>query len=300
METTTATASEPITPEIVKEETAVELSKPSIPVTVNELAQLSNDAGINVVKNREKIVDGLRRASIALTSPQDWLLFRAENRVTAYLQDSGCSRITGIWGITIHPIGEAEKLMVDDDSDVYAMQTMADGYCETTKESVFGITGVRYSDEDFLRDLKGIKRKTRVIQASIANRNGNIIRRLAGLQNVAIEFLEEVWKNTGKSTSLCPAGKGFGTRAEREGAGGTPKGTPSDVPAPICEICNKVMKFVSGEGKSYESFWSCPDKKKDPATGKYNNHSSIQDKQYREGLAKSKASEQKREPGAEG
>ncbi len=127
----------------------------------------------------------------------------------------------------------------------------------------------------------------------MANREGNAVRALAGLKNVAIEFIEEVWKGTGKSIALCPKGRGFGSKFDRAG-GQSQDQTPKDVPSPVCETCNKTMKFVAGGmsgGKKYDPFWACPDKKR--VDGKWNEHSSINDAQYRQELAK----KQPRQPG---
>jgi len=287
------TSSNPIIPEVMPAETAV--ARHLIPTTLDELASLPEEQGLAIVETRHKIVESLRRASVALTSPQDWLLFRAEDRITAYLQDSGCGRIMPLWGIDITPTDKPETItMTDDANGDFAIRTFGDAYCGATNAALKGVEGVRYSTEDFCRDLAPIQKKVRVTQASTANRNGNAVRRLTGLQNTAIEFIEDVWKGTGKSIALCPHGKGFGSKADRQGAGGVSAGTPKDVPAPVCEKCQKTMKFISGEGKTYASFWSCPDKKK--VDGQWNDHSSVNDKQYREGLAKSAP----RDPGQEG
>jgi len=47
------------------------------------------------------------------------------------------------------------------------------------------------------------------------------------------------------------------------------------------------MKFVPGGtsgNRTYSAFWSCPDKKK--VDGKWNEHSSVNDEEYRKSLAK--------------
>lgn len=283
----------PIIPEVVKEETA--LVRPSAPVTVDELAALEEGRGLEIVETRHKIIQSLRRASIMLASPQDLLLFKTdEGAVTAFLQDSGCKRIMPLWGIDITPKNGFVRIANEETPGEFAYECMADGFCNATQSFVKDITGVRYSTEHFCKDLPALQKEVRVKQASVANRDGNIVRALTGMKNIAIEEILSVWKGTDKKIELCSYGKGFGSKAERQGAGGTAKGTPTDVQPPICEICNKTMKFVSGEGKTYESFWACPDKKK--IDGKWNEHSSINDKKYREGLAKS----QQRDPGMEG
>jgi hypothetical protein len=283
-----------ITPEVMKEE--IEIAPKQVPVTVDDFTSLPEEQGIERVAVKHKIIDTLRRASIMLTSPQDWLLFKAEDRVTAYLQDSGCARIAPLWGIEITPVGDFVTITDDEKPGEYAVKCEGDGYCNVTQLFVKNVIGVRYSTDDVVKDLPTLVKKVRTQQNSIANRNGNIIRLLAGMKSVAIEEIDSVYKaeGKGKTTALCVAGRGFGSRADRQGAGGKGK-APSDIPAPMCDVCQKTMKFVDGTGKQYESFWSCPDKKK--VDGKWNEHSSINDKKYRESIA---AGQKDRETGMEG
>jgi hypothetical protein len=260
-----------IEPELIHEETA--LTRPSMPVTIDELAVIPDDKGIQVIQARYKMIDTLRRASISLTSPQDWLLFKTpEGAVTAYLQDSGCKRIWQIWGIEISPKEGWEKI-TDDETGDYACKCYGTGVSKVTGLFVENIEGVRYSNENYCKDLPRLQQEVRVKQAAIANRDGNIIRALTGLKSVALEMLEEVWKGTGKSSALCNLGKGYGSRTERKGAEVHDQ-APRDVPAPICDICGKSMKYIAASDR-YKAFWSCPEKKKGP-DGKYNNHGSVE------------------------
>lgn len=283
--------SDPVIPEILREETAVART---IPVTLDELANLPEEQGLEKVENRVKIVQALRRASIELTNPQDWLLFKSpDGAVTAFLQDSGCGRILPLWGIDIEPKNGFTR--IDDEKDgEFAYECCADGFCNATGRFVKDVTGVRYSTEDFCKNLPPLLKDVRVKQASVANRNGNIVRALAGMKGVALEELQAVW-GTRKSIDKCSLGKGYGSKADRQGAGGVSAATPKDIPAPICETCQKTMKFIDGTGKNYKSFWACPDKKK--VDGKWNEHSSINDEEYRKKLAASAA---ERTPGQEG
>jgi hypothetical protein len=285
-----------IEPEVIQEETS--LVKPSIPVTVDQLAALEDEAGLLVVERRHKIVDTLRRASISLTNPQDWLLFRADNRVTAFLQDSGCQRIMPLWGIEITPKGGFVETRVNDDpAGDYAITCYADAYCNVTNQMMKDIEGTRYSDEDFVNGyhpLPPIKKKIRIQQAAVANRNGNAVRKLTGLSNVAIELIQEVWKGSGKSIDLCAHGKGFGSKQERAGA---QVQEAAHVPAgkePKCETCGAVMKFWPAgisktSNKPYPAFWSCSSK-----DHKY----SIKDEEYQKILAINSTAE--RQPGEDG
>ena len=260
-----------IEPEIIHEETA--LTRPSMPVTIDELAVIPDDRGIQVIQARHKILDSIRKASIALTSPKDWLLFKTpEGAVTAFLQDSGCKRIWQLWSIEISPSADWEKI-TDDDTGDYAWKCFGDGISNVTGLFVKRVEGVRYSNENYCKDLPRIQQEVRVKQAAMANRDGNIIRALTGLKSVALEMLEEVWKGTGKTSALCNLGKGYGSRTERRGAEVHDQ-APKDVNPPICDICGKSMKYLAATDR-YKAFWSCPDKKKGP-DGKYNNHGSVE------------------------
>jgi len=134
------------------------------------------------------------------------------------------------------------------------------------------IEGVRYSNENYCKDLPKLQQEVRVKQAAIANCDGNIIRALTGLKSVALEMLEDVWKGTGKKSELCNLGKGYGPRTARTGADIHDQ-APKDVQPPICGVCKLKMKFKPA-GATWSAFWSCPDKKKGP-DGKYNEHESI-------------------------
>src|SRR5215475_1380387 len=90
-------------PEVVDEERGLELRRPSIPATINELAALGDKKGLAIVEARSEILHALRIASIKLTMPNDWSLFRAVDErgetITAFLGDQGCDRIKKLWGI---------------------------------------------------------------------------------------------------------------------------------------------------------------------------------------------------------
>lgn len=294
---------QPIEPEVMKNEVAI--SNPVIPVSVDELAALDENHGVAIVEQRHKIVDALRRASVSLTNPQDWLLFKADDRITAYLQDSGCQRIMALWGIEIIPkLGFIETRVGDDPNGPYAITCYADAFCNVTNIGMKDIEGTRYSDEDFVngRDpLPPIKKKIRVQQAAIANRNGNAVRKLAGLSNVAIEFIEDVWKGTGKAITLCPRGKGFGSKHERAGVGSAINDNP-DIKPPICDMCNMPMDHVrAGEkdGRKWEGYYKCKSYVWDNSKRTGNGHSRISENEW---VAKMTAAskDQSRDPGQEG
>lgn len=266
-----------IDPEVIKESTALETTRPALPVTVEELANLPEGVGLEKIQNRIKIVDALRRASIALTFPQDWLLFRTpDGAVTAFCQDSGCKRFWQIWGIEIQPTGEAERI-TDEKTEDFAYKVTGNGLCRATGLFVEGIEGVRYSTEDFCKDLPDLKKEVRVKQAAIANRDGNIIRALAGMKSVSLELLEQVWAGSGKTVDKCSRGKGFGSKHDRAGVGTQSTSAPA-AEAPVCAGCNVTMSFIpAGErdGQRWEAYYKCKEFKWDSVKRISNGHDRI-------------------------
>jgi len=232
-----------------------------IPVTLEALARLDKGTGLNIIEAGVEILTNLRRASIALTDPEDWLLFRRpDGRVTAYLSDDGCYRIDPIWMIDVLPPGGADRFEFEElkDGDDFAFVVKGNGYCKRTGASAIGVEGVRRSDEDFVREKKGIQKKVEVRKAAFANLHGGIVRKLTGLKNLALTELDSVWTSQGKNktSANCAQGRGFGTQAERHGD--LNKGDYG--PTPSCPTCKKQMRLIAGrDGR--EPFWGCPDYK---------------------------------------
>jgi hypothetical protein len=231
---------------------ALDLRNPRVPVTITDLASLKTGEALSIIEAREKIISAARRASIRLTFPTDWLLFRTrDGNVTAYLDDAGCERIRGpIWGIQIYDIGTMDRIDGQDPDDFcYAIRV--NGRCGLTGEIVEGKVGIRHSKEDFVKDLTGALREARVQQAARANGDGGVVRELTGMASVPLQELSEGWAGTWKTVEQCPLGRGFGTRDERLGGGERPG---ADLEPPVCKHCNTPMDLKKGS-KGY--FYSC-------------------------------------------
>ena len=85
--------------EVLPPTQALEHRRPDIPVTLQALAG-DHERGLAVIKSKHVILTQLRTASLQLTNPQDWVLFRdKDGNVTAYLQDRGCDRVRPMWGV---------------------------------------------------------------------------------------------------------------------------------------------------------------------------------------------------------
>ena len=226
------------------------------PVTLQALAKLDSGQGLERMNTAIDILTNVRRASIAITDPEDWLLFRRpDGRVTAYLSDDGCYRIEPIWRISVMPPGDADKFTFEEikDAEDFAFVVSGNGYCKLTGASAIGVEGVRRSDEDFVREKKGIQKKIEVRKAAFANLHGGIVRKLTGLKNLALTELDSVWSAQGKnkSSAHCAQGRGFGSASERAGIAKDEYGE-----APICPKCQSKMRFFAGKD-GREPFWGC-------------------------------------------
>lgn len=293
------TNGEPIEPEVMPKDTSV-VKAPGVPTTVDELAALQEE-GEEIIQARVQILQTLRMASIRATSPQDWLLFKASDgsgpdRITAYLQDQGCQRVRPLWGIDVTPNGDFLKIEVGEE---FAYSIKGDAHCSLTKRTITDVEGLRYSTDDFCKNLTPIMKEMRVRQAARANLDGNATRNLTGLKNVPVEEIVAAWAGTNKTIALCPKGRGYGSQAERSGARPQEASHVQPGQEPPCELCGGKMKFIPAgttkTGKPYGAFWSCPN----GGEGKKHEKATISDSAWRDRLAAQKQNGE-REPGAEG
>ena len=289
------TKTDPIDPEVVEEPKA--LARPRTPSTVNDLAQ--REDGIVVVERAVQILTSLRRASIAMTHPHDWTLYRAEDklsgteRIAAYLESQACWNIRGLWGVDTVDPGKPYKIEHDNGSFAWAIE--GSGYCKRTDVVIDPVIGICYSDEDFLvkRNLGPLKLEEQMKITARQRLEGILVRESGGLKRVPVEELDDVWKGTWKSTKMCPKGKGFGSSAERHGA----QVQQSEIETayqPKCEVCNVTMKFIPAgktqQGKGYSAFWACPSKE---------HKSTLRHEQAIAEAKRMKAETQQRQPGDE-
>lgn len=242
-------------------DTALELRRPSVPVTLNELAFLK-EQGKEILEARIEIMETARRAAIRGTSPEDWILNKAKDgSVLGYLQDVGCQRPSiEIFGIRITPTSKPQKIPQPDGSFVYVMS--GDGFCTLTGKQVLEMEGGRSSNDDNVRGKKAAELDLAVRKNCRANMDGRIIRKLAGLGNVPVQELVDCWKGTNKTVERCVKAHGFGSQAERSGAKLQDDSGIAESDRPKCGLCNATMIYRAGgttkQGKVYEGFWSCP------------------------------------------
>jgi hypothetical protein len=217
-------------------ETALELRRPSTPATLSEIAALGGE-GVKIVKARVQILETLKAASISMTHPEDWLLFKdKDGNIKCYLMDAGCDRISALWGIEIFNISDPVKIVAEDKSFCYVV--VGDGRCAITGQVVEKIEGMRASTDDIAKTLKGAKQEYVVRKSARANLDGSVLRELSGFKNVPLSVLEETipgknWRDRGTK------GKGFGSSGERQMERETDVDLSS--PAPKCPKCGGDM-----------------------------------------------------------
>jgi hypothetical protein len=233
-------------------ETSFALRNPATPVTIDQLAA-RRQAGKEIIEARVEILETARLRAIRMTHPEDWVLFKSpDDRVTGYLQDSGCERVRPILSISIFDVEEPQKIVAIDGQS-FAVIVKGRGQSGITGDALDAVEGIRESTEEFCKSLTGIKQELRVRQAARANLDGKIVRELAGLGSVPLEELERAWKGTDKKTEHCRRGRGFGTQQERHG--GENPNAPTDIVPPKCDHCGTTATYkTSARG----GFWSCP------------------------------------------
>lgn len=234
--------------------------------TIEDLLAMEGEKGLIYAQQKETLLRIMREASIRMTHPEDWVLFKRREdesgpgRVTAYLSDAGCKRIKRFWGIEVVPCdGGAEfakEKIIDKESGIFAFVVTGDGRCHATGDRIFAEEGVRRSDEDFVKGKKGIQLEIEVRKASFANLHGGITRSLTGLGNLPATYLDDVWlkEGKGKTTAHCAKGRGFGSQDARVGMADVDYGD-----APTCQQkgCGRKMVLRPGKGDR-GPFWGCP------------------------------------------
>jgi hypothetical protein len=249
----------PITPTST---TALELRRPDVPTDLNELAAHKSEA-IDIIEARAAVLTTLRKAAIASTSPEDWLLFKSPvehgGQVVAYLQDCGADRVRDLYGIEIFDVSRPERILSNDPA-VFHYLIRGSGRCKLTRQLLVDVEGGRSSTDDFCKGKAGVDLELAVRKAARANLDGAITRELAGLKSVPLAELEEVWANTRKKTSACRLGRGFGTRDER--LGGASDKAPA-VDPPVCPHCGATGQYRPAKGDR-KAFYGCPNYTKHP------------------------------------
>lgn len=248
--------SKPVEAEILDAEVKHLIRHPGAPTNLNELAGRKGEA-VEIIEARVQVVETLRRASIRLTSPADWLLFKAPDdqggQVVGYCQDSGAERFRDLWGIDVFDVSEPEKI-TGNDAAVFTYIVRGSGRCRITGQTLEQIEGARSSTDDFCQGKTGVGLEVLVRKAARANLDGGVTRELAGMKSVPIEEIAAAWEGTPKKIEQCRHGRGFGTRDERLGARST---KAPEVDPPVCPHCGSTGVFREGKN-GRPGFYGCP------------------------------------------
>lgn len=254
--------SKPVDAEVVDAEPKHLIRHPGAPTNLNELAGRKGEA-VEIIEARVQVVETLRRASIRLTSPADWLLFKAPEdqggQIVGYCQDSGAERFRDLWGIEVYDVSEPEKIAGNDPA-VFTYIVRGSGRCRITGQILEQIEGARASTDDFCRGQTGVQLEVSVRKAARANLDGGVTRELAGMKSVPIEEIAAAWEGTPKKIENCRHGRGFGTRDERLGARSA---KAPQVDPPVCPHCGSAGVFREGKN-GRPGFYGCPKYKDHP------------------------------------
>jgi hypothetical protein len=240
----------------------IALRRPDVPTDLGALAALKGEA-TDIVRARVQVIVTLRTESIRLSHPEDWVLFKARQedggQVVGYLEDAGCERVRGLWGIRIYNVSHPEKIVGNDPADFMYVVT-GDGECSITHEIVEAMEGGRSSQDDFCKGKTGAALEMAVRKAARANLDGGICRELAGMKSVPVQELERAWSGTSKTIDRCRRGRGFGTRDDR--VVGAREQAPNVVP-PVCPHCKTPGVYRPARGNR-QAFYGCPNYEKHP------------------------------------
>lgn len=288
-----------VEPEFVENETDTETQIRSIAVPTNLSEIAASGQAECIIASRVQIVKTLRKESIRMTRPEDWLLFKDEKtgREIAYLQDTGCQRIAPLWGIETTPVSQTRVPAISNNPEEdFAWETMVDGHCNVTQRNFKGVVGTRFSDENYAKQSAvGIRREVAVKKASRANADGTVTRKASGLNAVPIGDLMDAWDDPKGDRMIprCAKGRGYGSADQRAGAANEQHGIEPKF-YPECPVCKIKLVWRNGkDGK--EGFFGCK------------NYEKHKDTRVIVGLSEAKkrqddanAAEGRREPGAEG
>ncbi len=235
-----------------------------VPVTIEELAALNVSAAIKNIEARFTIVETIRARAVMATFPTDWVLFRAPEeqggQITGYLMDAGAKRALGGAGVEVYDV--SDPVRVDGtEPGTFSFRYWASGRSTITGQVIEKVLGSRSSTDDACKGLAGVPLEDKVLKMARANCDGNVARKLIGLQNFPADQLVIHYArcNPPRSIEQCNRGRGFGTREDRQGRGVAP-----NVPPPKCPHCDTPGVWRAGkDGKP--DFYFCPNHTKHPA-----------------------------------
>lgn len=153
------------------------------------------------VEAAHDLAQKLQDASIKMTFPEDWVVFRTKDGADlAYLQDVGCQRVRPLWAISFESIDMQkdviEEIVPSDEDEDVAFSVVVQGECALTGESQSEV-GFRASTGFFERAWRASKNKpverakvrADIRKSAIVNGRGRLVRTFTGLGQVPVERL---------------------------------------------------------------------------------------------------------------
>ena len=243
--------------------------KRGVPVTIEELAALASvGAAIRNIEARFTIAETIRARSVMATFPTDWVVFKQPEeqggQITGYLMDAGAKRALAGAGVEVFDVSDPQRIE-GTEPGTFSIRFYASGRSGITGQTIERVLGSRSSTDDACKGLTGVPLEDKVLKMARANCDGNVARKLIGLQNFPADELARVWArlNPPRDVEKCNRGRGFGTKDDRQGRGAAP-----NVPPPKCTVCGADGVWRAGkDGKP--DFYFCPNHTKHPAGKKW-------------------------------
>ena len=224
--------------------------KRGVPVTIEELAALASvGAAIRNIEARFTIAETIRARSVMATFPTDWVVFKQPEeqggQITGYLMDAGAKRALAGAGVEVFDVSDPQRIE-GTEPGTFSIRFYASGRSGITGQTIERVLGSRSSTDDACKGLTGVPLEDKVLKMARANCDGNVARKLIGLQNFPAEELARVWArlNPPRDVEKCNRGRGFGTKDDRQGRGAAP-----NVPPPKCTVCGRGRRVARGQGR---------------------------------------------------
>ncbi len=170
-------------------------------VVVNDtISGLVLDKTLDVLQKHRELVE----ASIKLTYPEDWVVYPTRDGAKlCYLQDVGCQRIRGLWGISFDRTDLMRDMIeerIEAGEDVHFQYlARAGGKCSVTGEEGDELGSRLTSDGLFskqweearLEPSERARLKANVRKAALANGQGRLVRKFTGMNSLPMQVLEQ-------------------------------------------------------------------------------------------------------------
>lgn len=191
--------------------------RPSGPVSLLDLGLQDQELAMERFAN---LNTSFRRFCLSLTEPGDWVLMRAKDgSESALLIAAGAMRIRPMLGLRIVPVSgwpggglEPQATEEDGHKGFYLRALVSSSFLPGEE---IEIEASRFENEDFI----GRVGKTRDLKnATSTLLRTKAVRILAGLAKVPKDALDRAWQGSGKTTSGCTKGSGYGRSEERTAA----------------------------------------------------------------------------------